>query len=120
MYDIITNPPFSLWDKFVWKAKSLQCPKFAFIGKTDYFSAHGRNISGLWEGLRYVEIFDRKVDFQTPYREDGLFCVGALTCAWFIWENGYKGKPEIDIIDVQDYAKLGSFKNFMKKGEKNA
>lgn len=108
---VISNPPFSLWDLFVFHAKFLEINKIIFIGKTDYFSAAGRYNSGIWNNLKHVEIFDRKVDYQTPYREDGLFHVGAMTSAWFIWERNYTGKPSIDIIDVQPYAKLGAFKN---------
>ena len=107
---VISNPPFSLWDLFVFHAKMLGCQRIMYIGKTDYFSADGRSKSGIWKNLKHVEIFNRKVDYQTPYREDGLFHVGAMTSAWFIWESGYTGKPMIDIIDVQPYAKLGQFK----------
>ena len=107
---IISNPPFSLWDVFVFHAKMLDAKKIIFIGKTDYFSADGRSKSGIWNNLHHVYIFNRKVDYQTPYREDGLFHVGAMTSAWFIWDKGYQGKPMIDVIDVQPYAKLGQFK----------
>lgn len=107
---IISNPPFSLWDPFVFHAKFLEIEKIIFIGKTDYFSAAGRSKSGIWNHLHHVYIFNRKVDYQTPYREDGLFHVGAMTSAWFVWDIGYEGSPIIDIIDVQQYAKLGQYK----------
>ena len=106
---IITNPPFPLWDKFVIKAKT-HCRKFMFIGKTDFFSAHKRNTSGLWKNLKAVYIFDRKIDLQTPLRNDGLFHVGMANHAWFLWDMHYKGKPTIEILDVQQYAKLGQFR----------
>ena len=108
---IISNPPFSLWDLFIFQAKMLDVKRIIYIGKTDYFSADGRSKSGIWNNLRHVNIFNRKVDYQTPYREDGLFCVGAMTSAWFVWDKGYTGKPTIDIMNVQPYAKLGAFKN---------
>ena len=111
---IITNPPFSLWDLFVYHAKLLDAKKIIYIGKTDYFSANGRSKSGIWKELKHDEIFNRKVDYQTPYREDGFFHVGAMTSAWFIWEKGYTGKPLIDVINVQPYAKLGAFKKVIK------
>lgn len=110
---IITNPPFSLFDKFVIKAKT-HCKKFMFIGKTDFFSAHKRNKTGLWNNLKAVYIFDRKIDLQTPLREDGLFHVGMANHAWFLWDMKYKGKPTIEILDVQKYAKLGQFKKVEK------
>lgn len=111
-YDaIVMNPPFSLFDNFIQKAKTLNCHKIVTLAKTDFFSAHSRNILGLWKNLEYVLVFDRKVDFRTLPREDGLFNVGCLTSAWFVfnkdWEQDYS---KIKIIDVQKYAKLGEYK----------
>jgi len=106
---IITNPPFTDWDDFVLKAKT-HCRKFMFIGKTDFFSAHKRNVTGLWKHLKYVYIFDRKVDLQGSLRDDGLFHVGMANHAWFLWDMKYNGEPRIRILDVQKYAKLGQFK----------
>jgi hypothetical protein len=42
---VITNPPFSLWDEFVLKAKT-HCRKFMFIGRMDYLSTYQRMING--------------------------------------------------------------------------
>jgi len=107
--EIVTNPPFYLWNNFVWKAKSLNTKKFAYIGRVNYFGTHERHTTNLFGELRHLYIFDRMIDYQTPYREDGLFHVGGMVTAWFIFEKGYKGKPVIDQLDVQEYAKLGSY-----------
>jgi len=40
---IITNPPFSLWDEFVLKAKT-HCKKFMFIGRANCFGSSGRDV----------------------------------------------------------------------------
>ena len=106
---VITNPPFSLWDKFVVKAKS-HCKKFMFIGRLNYFGTNNRFQSGLWKNLKAVYPFNRYVDYQTPYREDGLFHVGAMATAWFLWDMKYIGEPKIRVLDIQKYAKLGNFK----------
>ncbi len=108
--DIIFNPPFSLWDNFVFKAKELSMGRVVSLGKLDYFACYGRSQSGIWNGLHKVYIFNRKVDYRTEHRDDGLFHVGALNTGWFIWDKAYTGKPEIEIIDVQPYAKLGAYK----------
>ncbi len=107
--EIITNPPFSLWDEFVKKAKTFS-PKFMFIGRLNYFGTQSRLEENIWKNLKAVYPFNRYVDYQTPYREDGLFHVGAMATAWFLWDMGYTGLPHIEILDVSKYAKLGNFK----------
>jgi len=105
---VISNPPFSLWDDFIHKSKS-HCRKFMYIGRLNYFGTASRNYSGIWKNLKYVLIFNRYVDYQTPLRDDGLFHVGAMATAWFIWDMKYKGEPKIKILDVNKYATLGNF-----------
>jgi len=112
--DIMTNPPFSLWDKFVSKGKELSANKTIMLGRTNYFGTQSRFESGIWDTLKNIYVFTRYVDYQTPLRDDGLFHVGALCTGWFVWEQGYKGKPQIDFIDVQKYTKLGQYKRKFK------
>ncbi len=111
---VISNPPFSLWDKFVLKSKE-HCKKFMYIGRLNYFGTASRSQSGLWDGLKWVMPFNRYVDFQTPLRDDGLFYVGAMATGWFLFEKGWKKPPMVKILDVQKYAKLGQFKKVVKK-----
>lgn len=106
---VISNPPFSLWDDFVIKAKE-HCDTFMFIGRLNYLSTQGRLENKIWENLKSIYIFSRYVDYQTPYREDGLFHVGAMATAWFLWEKDYKKETTTHFIDVQKYAKLGNYK----------
>jgi len=149
---IITNPPFSLWDEFVLKAKT-HCKKFMMIGRLNYFGSSGRDVSTnncdkcnyksdkfgycnkyskpvshvsdsqcvrkvrlrnsktsfIWGHLKKYYIFNRYVDYQTPYRKDGLFNVGAMPTAWFLWDMEYVGDPSSTILNVQPWAKLGQF-----------
>lgn len=110
--DCITNPPFYLWDDFVNKAKELGYRKFAFIGRPNYFGTYQRYESGIFQGLKKIYVFNRYVDYQTPLRPDGLFHVGAMLTGWFVWERGYKGKPTIEHLNVQPWAKLGGYDPF--------
>ena len=107
---IITNPPFSLWDQFVLRAKE-HCRKFMFIGRLNYFGTNSRYQADLWKNLKAVYRFNRYVDYQTEYRKDGAFHVGSQATAWFLfdmdWSEDYdKGY----ILDVQKYATLGAYK----------
>jgi len=103
--EIITNPPFNLWDAFLAKAKT-HCDKIMFIGRLNYLSTVFRK----WDNLKYVLIFNRYVDYQTPYREDGLFHVGAMATGWFYWDMTYLGPPMLGFVDVTKYAALGGYK----------
>jgi hypothetical protein len=103
---IFSNPPFSLFDEFVAHAKEV-ANKVIFIGRPDAFGAYQRNDAGLWKNLKAVYVFDRKVDYRTPYRTDGLFHVGAMVTCWLVWDKFYSGKPTIEVLKVNKYAKLG-------------
>ena len=104
---IITNPPFSLWDEFAVKAKK-EAHKVIFIGRVNYFGTTARLSNGLWNELKAVYFFDRYIDYRTPERNDGLFSVGAMATAWFVWERGYSPAPTMHFLSVQKYAKLGA------------
>ena len=107
---VITNPPFSLWDEFVQKAKR-ESLKVLCIGRLNYFGTASRSQSGIWNHLEYVLPFNRYVDYRTPNRHDGLFHVGAMATAWFLWNMDFTGLPSIEVLDVQPWAKLGNKKD---------
>ena len=152
---VITNPPFSLWDEFILRAKE-HCKKFMFIGRTNYYGSNNRLLSGIncfkcdhfksegtfcnkynvciikakckqkeeehklmadsliWRHLKAVYPFSRYVDYQTPYRNDGMFHVGNMETAWFLWDMEYEGPFITEIMDVQKWATLGAFKKNKK------
>lgn len=112
-YDVIwTNPPFSLFDEFVLKAKEC-ADTVIFIGKTNFFGAYQRWQNGVWKNLKHVYIFNRQVDYRTSTRYDGLFHVGNLITGWFIWDKSWKEDYwTTSVMDVQKYAKLGQFKEY--------
>ena len=114
---VLINPPFDLWDKFIEKSKKIADTVIA-IGKTDYFSCYQRLQNGIWDTLSDVYVFNRKVDYQFPIFESGEFGVGSLTSGWFVWKKGYTESPRLHFIDVQKYAKLGNYENWLKKQNK--
>ena len=115
-YDaMVTNPPFDIYNDIINKAKEINCKKIISIGRTNYFASHSRNVEKFWEGLSDVWVFDRQVEYRTPQLPIPDFCVGALCTGWFVWQKDYKDLPRIHELDVQKYATLGSYKNFIKK-----
>ena len=111
---VVTNPPFSLWDEGITKAKTIG-RKVVAIGKPNFFGAHSRYVSGIWNELKCVYIFTRQVDYQFPIQDDGSIGVGNLITGFFVWEHGYKGDPSVRLIDINDYCKLGSYEAYVKK-----
>jgi hypothetical protein len=108
---IMTNPPFSFWDQFVFRALSLARQKVIMLGRLNYFGCVGRSKSGIWDSLKAVYVFNRMVDYRTPDREDGHFHVGGLVTGWFVWGNrGMNSAPTIHVLDVFKYAALGQYK----------
>ena len=106
---IVTNPPFSLFDDFVMKAKDLS-PFVVMIGKTNFFAAQSRYKNGVWKHLKHVYIFSRQIDYRTPLGSLEMN-VGNLVTGWFVWDRRWN-KPywNTSIIDVQKYCTLGAVK----------
>ena len=103
-YDIIiTNPPYSLADEFVIKAKEVCRHKFAFLLRTNYLSGQTRYRKNVYKYLETVYIFTRMSDLRAPIREDGKYPTAGIVYAWFIWSIGFIGKPQIKWIDNSKY-----------------
>jgi hypothetical protein len=113
---IVTNPAFSIFTETVQKCHEVTTFGFALLGKTNFFAAHSRTEMNLWRNLKHVYIFDRQVDYRTPYREDGAFCVGNLVTGWFVFDKAWD-KPfwNTSIMDVNKWATLGSYENYIKR-----
>lgn len=100
---IITNPPYSLADEFVWKAKEINPLKFCYLLRTNFLSGQKRLFHGVFDGLKKVLVFNRMPDLRAPIRPDGKFPTAMNVYAWFIWERGYTGKSIIDWLDCSQY-----------------
>lgn len=101
---IVMNPPFKLFDKFIYKAKK-EADLVCAIGKANFFGSHSRNINGLWKHLREVYFFDRQIAFDIPEDADGQVECGMMITGWFVWDMKYNGEPKIKVIDMQKYIK---------------
>ena len=113
---IITNPPYSIFDKFVEKAKLVAKEKFAFLGRLEFLTGINRYNNKLYfdgnYNLKTVYQFVRKANlcFNTKYnpeyielREDGKYPAGMYHYCWMIFENGYKGEPVFKWINNNPY-----------------
>lgn len=106
-YDVvITNPPFSLAQEFILKAKQIAKKKIIFFLPLAYL--HGKKrYDTIWTDklfpLARIYVFTRYPMLGEKLRKDGKYHTGMMVYAWYIWEKKYKGKPIIKWIDNNKY-----------------
>ena len=103
---IITNPPYSLSQEFILKAKKNAKEKIIFLLPLSYL--HGKKrYDDIWLDkdfpLAKVYVFTRYPLLGEELREDGKHNTGMMVYAWYVWEKNYKGNPEIKWLDNNDY-----------------
>ena len=103
---IITNPPFSLAFEFINKCKEVATEKFALLLPLSYLHGETR-YKYIYQDKKYplarVYVFTRYPMLGDALREDGKYKTGMMVYAWFVWEKGYRGLPEISWISNQEF-----------------
>lgn len=98
---IITNPPFNLFQEFAERALQIATDKVIMFGKLQALEGKKRATFMQSSPLRTVYVFKSR---QNPLRngspvdEKGKQWASTMAFAWFVWEIGYKGKPQIEWI----------------------
>lgn len=103
---VITNPPYSLAQEFILKAKEIAKHKIVFLLPLSYL--HGKQrYETIWTDtdfpLAKVYVFTRYPLLGEPLREDGKHNTGMMVYAWYIWDKHYKGEPTIKWLDNNNY-----------------
>jgi hypothetical protein len=94
--NIITNPPYKLAQEFVEHALICANDKVAMLLKLNFLEGQARNDFFKRTPLKTVYVFSKRLSFDKG-NEKGKGN-GVLAYAWFVWKNGYEGKPQIDWI----------------------
>jgi hypothetical protein len=98
---VITNPPFNLFTEFVKKGLEVTTNKLILFGKLQALEGEKRATYLATTPLRTVYVFKKR---QNPLRngsavdENGKPWASTMAFAWFVWEKGYIGKPQIEWI----------------------
>lgn len=103
---IITNPPFSQALAFILRAKAQCTGRFALLLPLSYLHGKARLDQVYCDRafpLARVHVFCRYPMLGDPLREDGRYRTGMMVYAWFVWERGWPGAPEIRWIDNHRY-----------------
>ena len=97
--NVITNPPFKYAKEFIEKSLEITTGKVAMFCKIQLLEGVARR--ELFENtpLRTVYVFTKR---QNPLRngsptdENGKKWASTMCFAWFVWEHGYEGNPQIE------------------------
>jgi len=100
---IVSNPPYSLADEFVERARETSKHGFIMLLRTNFLSGQKRFENGRFKNLKHVKIFTRMPDLNSELRDDGKYKTAMIVYAWFIWEHNYKGSPMISWLDNQKF-----------------
>lgn len=93
-YDaVIMNPPYKVAQAFIEKSLKLAPVVCAFL-RLAFLESQGRVEFFKNNPPRYVAVFVNRIRSSKNARFD-LKESSPVCYAWFIWQNGYKDKPEI-------------------------
>lgn len=91
---VVTNPPYRLAQKFVEHALDCATVKVAMLLKLNFLEGQRRKSFFESTPLRTVYVFSNRISFDkgnSKGKGNGL-----LAYAWYVWERGYTGKPQIE------------------------
>ena len=105
---IITNPPYSLADEFVKRAKEISSNVLMLL-PLNYLQGQKRFKEEIFKNLNGIYIFTRMPMLSDEMREDGKYSTGMQAYAWYRWCKYTNEAPQIYWLDNQKYV--------LKKGE---
>lgn len=102
---VITNPPFNLFTEFVREALRVSSGKVIMFGKLQALEGNKRATYLQTTPLKYVYVFKSR---QQPLRNGSAidpltnkkWSSSTMAFAWFVWEKGYDGNPQIKWLDT--------------------
>jgi len=92
--NIITNPPYNLAQQFIERSLELSNDKVVMLLKLNFLAGQKRYKFFPETPLKKVYIFSKRLSFDKG-NEKGKGR-GILEYAWYVWEQGYVGNPQID------------------------
>jgi hypothetical protein len=97
--NIVTNPPFKWAPQFVDRGLQLTTGKVALFLRLAFLEGQAR---GTWfpkTPLARVHIMSRRVPIGKGRLLEADEKGGPLAFAWFVWEHGHSGAPELHFLD---------------------
>lgn len=102
--DIITNPPYKYAQQFLEKAYHKLCAthtqRIALFLKLTFLESKGRHEMFQKYPPKKIYVFSERIECA----KNGEFKnSSAVAYAWFIWEVGFTGKPQIEWLSKSEY-----------------
>jgi len=97
--NIVSNPPYG--DQlfpFVQKALAVTTRKVAIIARLSFLESVERASWWPQTPLRRVWVSARRVSMPPGRKPEIKAKGGSVAYAWFVWEHGYTGKGEVEIL----------------------
>ena len=91
--NIVTNPPFKLAEQFVERALALATGKICMLARIQFLEGAQRRTLFQKNPPRRVWVFSKRLTMTANDTAEAKG--GMLTFAWFVWESGYAGSPEL-------------------------
>lgn len=95
--NVVTNPPFSLAEAFIEKAKQVATEKIALFLRLNFLEGQKRQrmFRDTEFPLARVHVFSKRVSLYAGEKgKNG----GTMAFAWFVWDKEHKGLPTINWI----------------------
>ena len=98
--DLITNPPYNIAQKFVEHSLKVvpEGNKVAMFLKLTFLEGQARRKMFEKYPPKTVYVFSKRIKCAKG-GDFNAFSSSAVAYAWFVWEKGFKGKPQIEWID---------------------
>jgi len=99
--DIITNPPYKLAQEFVEHSHKIvrDGDKICMFLKLQFLEGKARKKMYKKHPLKTLYVFSSRMACAKGGDFENLNGQGAVAYAWFLWEKGYKGSPEIKWVN---------------------
>lgn len=92
--NIVTNPPFKNAEDFAKRALDLTTGKVAFLLRLVWLAGKSRRKMFATAPLARVWVFSGRLPMNR-HDYDGPKSSSAIDFAWFVFEHGHAGKPEL-------------------------
>ena len=93
--NIVTNPPYNMALQFAKQGLKLARKKMALFLRLNFLEGQKRYPFFKGSPLKTVYVFSKRQTLSATGIETG----GTIAYAWYVWEHGYYGLPQLDWVN---------------------